>query len=60
MGAIEDLMYEAYELGIEEEVMKEASKLRNTPKYRYLPLSKIYEDAFNNVVNRNNEKKETM
>ena len=28
MGAIEELMYEAYELGIEEEVMKEASKLR--------------------------------
>jgi len=60
MGVIEDVMYEAYELGIEEEVMKEVGKLRNTPKYRYLPLSNIYEDAFNNVVNRNNEKKETM
>jgi len=60
MGVIEDVMYEAYELGIEEEVMKEVGKLRNTPKYRYLPLSNIYEDAFNNVVKRNNEKKETM
>ena len=60
MGVIEDVMYEVYELGIEEEVMKEVGKLRNTPKYRYLPLSNIYEDAFNNVVKRNNEKKETM
>jgi hypothetical protein len=60
MGVIEDVMYEAYDLNINEEVMKEVSKLRNTPKYRYLPLSKIYEDAFNNVVNRNNEKKKTM
>jgi hypothetical protein len=60
MGVIEDVMYEAYDLNINKEVMKEVSNLRNTPKYRYLPLSNIYEDAFNNVVNRNNEKKKTM
>ena len=60
MGVIEDVMYEAYDLNINEEVMKEVSKLRNTPKYRYLPLSKIYEDAFDNVVNRKNEKKKTV
>jgi len=60
MGAIEELMYEAYELGIAEEVMKEAAILKDSPKYRYSPLSKIYEDAFNNVIKRNNEKKKTM
>lgn len=60
MGVIEDVMYEAYDLNINEEVMKEVSKLRNTPKYRYLPLAKIYEDAFDNVINRKNEKKKTV
>ena len=60
MGAIEELMYEAYELGLEKEVMKEAAILKDSPKYRYSPLAKIYEDAFNNIINKENEKKENM
>mgnify|MGYP001396738630 CR=1 FL=1 len=60
MGAIEELMYEAYELGLQEEVIKEAGKLKDRPKYRYSPLVNIYEDAFNNIINKENEKKKTM
>ena len=60
MGAIEELMYEAYELGLQEEVIKEAGKLKDSPKYRYSPLVNIYEDAFNNIIIKKNEKKESM
>lgn len=60
MGAIEELMYEAYELGLEKEVMIEAAILKDSPMYRYSPLSNIYEDAFNNVIIKKNEKKESM
>ena len=60
MGAIEELMYEVYELGLQEEVIKEAGKLKDRPKYRYSPLVNIYEDAFNNIINKENEKKKTM
>jgi len=60
MGAIEELMYEAYELGLQKEVIKEAGKLKNSPKYRYSPLANIYEDAFSNIINKDNEKKESM
>ncbi len=60
MDNIEDIMYEAYELGLQEEVIKEAGKLKDRPKYRYSPLSNIYEDAFNNIIIKENEKKESM
>ena len=60
MGAIEELMYEAYELGLQKEVIKEAGKLKDSPKYRYSPLANIYEDAFSNIINKDNEKKESM
>ena len=60
MGVIEDIMYEAYNKGINEEVNEEVDKLRFGNKYKYKPLSKVYEDAFNNVINKKNEKKENM
>jgi len=40
--------------------VKEAAILKDSPKYRYSPLAKIYEDAFNNIINKENEKKENM
>jgi hypothetical protein len=42
------------------EMNKEVDKLRFENKYKYKPLSKIYEDAFNNITNKKNEKKENM
>jgi len=60
MGAIEDIMYEVYNKGLYEEMNKEVDKLRFGDKYKYKPLSNIYEDAFNNVIIKKNEKKKTM
>ncbi len=60
MGVIEDIMYEVYNKGLNEEMNKEVDKLRFENKYKYKPLSKIYEDAFNNITNNKNEKKENM
>ena len=60
MGAIEDIMYEVYNKGLNEEMIKELDKLRFEDRYKYKPLSKVYEDAFNNIINKENEKKKTM
>jgi hypothetical protein len=60
MGAIEDIMYEVYNKGLNEEMIKELDKLRFEDRYKYKPLSKVYEDAFNNVIIKKNEKKENM
>jgi hypothetical protein len=60
MGAIEDIMYEVYNKGLNEEMIKELDKLRFEDRYKYKPLSKVYEDAFSNIINKNNEKKESM
>ena len=52
MGAIEDIMYEVYNKGLNEEMIKELDKLRFEDRYKYKPLSKVYEDAFNNIINK--------
>lgn len=60
MGVIEDIMYEVYNKGLYKEMNKEVDKLKFGDIYKYKPLSKVYEDAFNNIINKENEKKENM
>lgn len=46
---LNDLLYEAHELGIRKEVLAEAGRLKQI--YPSLPLYDIYELAFENVKN---------
>jgi len=60
MGVFTDIMYKVYNKGLYEEMNKKVDKLKFGDIYKYKPLSKVYEDAFNNIINKENEKKKTM
>ena len=45
MSKIEDILYEAYYLGLRDEVINEVSNVRNEEKNKYTPLSDLYEKA---------------
>lgn len=44
MSYIEDILYEALELGIREEVIKRVNKLKK--KHPHKPLNNLYDEAF--------------
>lgn len=46
---IEEIIYEAYELGIREELLNRVSRMRGKDKYRYASLKDIYEKALQKV-----------
>ena len=45
--SLEDICYEAYKLGIKEELFKEANKIRK--QNPYMETLDIYEQAFGNI-----------
>jgi hypothetical protein len=47
MTRIEEIVFEAIDLGIRDEVYNRVTFLSNEPKYRYVELYKLYEDALN-------------
>jgi len=49
MCKIEDIMYEAHKMGIKKKVFDKVGELKNIDKYKYTPLSDIYELAFKKV-----------
>lgn len=52
MGSIEDIMYEAYDLGINEEVLKKVTKLKQKNKYKFIDLNHVYTVAFNKIIKK--------
>jgi len=46
---IEEIIYEAYELGIREELLNQVSRMRGKDKYRYTSLKDMYEKALQKV-----------
>lgn len=52
MASIEDIMYEAYHLGIKDMVFKEVKKLKEKEKYKFADLNTIYTKAFNKVLKK--------
>ena len=46
---VEEIVYEAYSLGLREKVFVEVSKIRENEKYKHTPLIDIYEKAFKEV-----------
>lgn len=46
---IEEIVYQAHELGIREELFNQISKMRDKDKYRYTPLNDMYEIALQKV-----------
>ena len=49
---IEEIVYQAHELGIREELFNQISKMRGKDKYRYTPLNDMYEIAIQKVKER--------
>ena len=45
MTVIEEIVFEAINLGISDKLHKRVKKLSNKQEYRYVELQKIYEDA---------------
>jgi hypothetical protein len=56
MNRIEDVVYEAYTLGLRDQVFDEVSKLKNIKEYKYVRLYDIYEMALNKVKSKNYSK----
>ena len=52
MQTPEDIMYEAYKLGIHKKVFKKVTKLKRKEKYRYTDLNTLYTKAFNKVFKK--------
>ena len=52
MSRIEDVLYEAYELGIREKVFTKVEKMKRKEKYRYTELNVLYEKALNKIKNK--------
>lgn len=57
MSNIEEILFESFNLGIEEKVFKEVEQLTKEKKYFNLKL--LYEEAFNNVIKNNEIKNPT-
>lgn len=52
MSRIEDVLYEAYELGIREKVFAKVEKMKRKEKHRYTELNVLYEKALNKIKNK--------
>ena len=52
MSNIEDIMYEAYRLGITGDVFDEVEKLKNKEENKYCSPYDIYNKAFYNILNK--------
>ena len=49
MSSIEDKMYEAYRLGITEDVFREVNKLKSKEENKYCTQYQMYDKAFYKV-----------
>ena len=52
MSRIEDVLYEAHDLGIREKVFTKVEKMKRKEKYRYTELNVLYEKALNKIKNK--------
>ena len=55
MAKIEDIVYDAIDLGVREELFSKVKKLRYTNDMFY-PLSELYQMAFDEILRENNDK----
>ena len=53
MSKIEEVLYEAHNLGIRLEVMNEFSKSKSKEKNKYKSLPDLYEKALEKIKNQN-------
>jgi len=53
MSKIEEVLYEAHNLGIRLEVMNEFSKIKSKEKNKHKSLPDLYEKAFKKIKNQN-------
>ena len=53
---IEDILYNANELGIYNEVIKESKRLSKLKKHKYLEMGDRLEIAYNKIKKKNNGK----
>ena len=60
MASIEDILYEAYYLGIKDKVFKKVSKLKEKEKYKFTDLNTIYTKAFNKVLKKSLKHKKQL
>ena len=49
MSKIEDVMHEAYKMGVNETVINRVGELKLKEKNKYVPLGDIYDLAFNEI-----------
>jgi len=56
MASIEDIMYEAYHLGIKDKVFKKVKKLKEKEKHKFTDLNTIYTKAFNKILKKSIKK----
>lgn len=49
MSRIEEIMFEAYELGLKDQVFEKVSKIKSKEEYKHVPLEDVYEKALNKV-----------
>jgi hypothetical protein len=50
MSSIEDIMYEAYNLSVKDEVLTKVCELKQKEKYKFVDLASVYTIAFNKVL----------
>jgi hypothetical protein len=60
MSNIEDIMYEAYRLGITDDVFDEVEKLKNKEENRYCTPYDLYDRAIYNILNKKKVKVEIL
>lgn len=60
MSNIEDIMYEAYRLGITGDVFNEVEKLKNKEENRYCTPYDLYDRALYNILNKKKVKVEIL
>tara|TARA_R110001592_G_scaffold39992_4_gene131507 strand:- start:1500 stop:1676 length:177 start_codon:yes stop_codon:yes gene_type:complete len=54
MSKVEEILYQAYDEGIKDKVIRESNKLKKLAKYKYLETGDRLEIAFNNVKEKIN------
>lgn len=55
MAKIEDIVYDAIDLGVREELFSKVKRLRYTND-KFCPLSELYQMAFDEILSENNDK----
>jgi hypothetical protein len=53
---LEDILYEAWQKGIKDDVFEEVNRLRGIDGYKHYETKRIYEEALNNVLKTLEEK----